>query len=91
MSNSHQDPRLDRDPASKPLPVTIEGRYAGFAIPEGASFRFVATHPDFSLLDGSSFFRVTDLRAAAHRLFEAAQSVPPADGWSVHRQRSALI
>jgi hypothetical protein len=54
--------------ARRPFLVTLRSRDVGIAMPVQAGFAFVATDPDFDLLDGSSFRRLEQLEAAAHTM-----------------------
>lgn len=71
MSNRpHNDGGLQ---GAAPLIVHIEGQFAGLAVREGRSFRFLSAHPGFDLLDGSRFTRAEEIKRAAQRLVRAAR------------------
>jgi hypothetical protein len=59
--------------AAKPPAIVIAfaRRHVGIALPAQDGFAFVATDPDFELLDGSSFRRLEQLEAAAQSMARA--------------------
>lgn len=60
-------------PIASAFIIRVEDFTAGVAIGDHKGFRFVSAHPNFDILDGSSFQRVDDVRLAAKRLALAKQ------------------
>ena len=57
---------LDARPTA--MVITLTCRHVGIAMPAEEGFEFVATDPDFELLDGSSFRRLEQLEQAARSM-----------------------
>jgi hypothetical protein len=56
------------DVRSTAMVITLTCRHVGIAMPAEEGFEFVATDPDFELLDGSSFRRLEQLEPAAQSM-----------------------
>jgi hypothetical protein len=78
--------------AARPPAIVIASarRHVGIALPAQDGFAFVATDPDFELLDGSSFRRLEQLEAAAQSMARAVAGQERSEVAAVPIARSAI-
>ena len=60
------------------VPIVMGGTMRGLLVRDGLDYRFVATDPQLTLLDGSRFRRPGVARSAAARMMRAAGARPGA-------------